>query len=167
MSDDTAASKTPAKPESKGASETTSATSSASSSTEKVTSGAASAGGASAVHYGFFSNVKTPAYRNGWDSIWGGSGKTSSTEGSKTAKTAKAGEEPSAKPAKRSRRAPARPSKPKPPVTVELSLDDLPDEVRRGLVEAAKAKLGRSRASYDRREKAGAVSWKIACDIRR
>ena len=29
-----------------------------------------SVGGASAVHYGFFSNVKTPEYRAGWDEIW-------------------------------------------------------------------------------------------------
>ena len=29
-----------------------------------------SIGGSSAVHYGFFSNIKTPEYRSGWDDIW-------------------------------------------------------------------------------------------------
>ncbi len=29
-----------------------------------------SIGGATDVHYGFFSSVRTPAYRSGWDEIW-------------------------------------------------------------------------------------------------
>ena len=29
-----------------------------------------SVGGPGAVHYGFFSNIKTPEYRSGWDDIW-------------------------------------------------------------------------------------------------
>ena len=29
-----------------------------------------SIGGPGAVHYGFFSNIKTPEYRSGWDDIW-------------------------------------------------------------------------------------------------
>ena len=31
-----------------------------------------SAGGKADVHYGYFSSVRTPAYRSGWDEIWGG-----------------------------------------------------------------------------------------------
>mgnify|MGYP001188049928 CR=1 FL=1 len=29
-----------------------------------------SIGGPSAVHYGYFSNIKSPEYRSGWDDIW-------------------------------------------------------------------------------------------------
>ncbi len=29
-----------------------------------------SVGGASAVHYGYFSNVRSDDYRDGWDDIW-------------------------------------------------------------------------------------------------
>ena len=30
-----------------------------------------SVGGAKEVHYGYFSNVRTAEYRDGWDAIWG------------------------------------------------------------------------------------------------
>ena len=30
-----------------------------------------SAGGKADAHYGYFSSVRTPEYRSGWDSIWG------------------------------------------------------------------------------------------------
>ena len=47
-------------------------TSSESSSSPPTKSARESVGGKSEVHYGYFSNVKTPEYRSGWDSIWGG-----------------------------------------------------------------------------------------------
>jgi len=72
MADKTAKKSTSSKTESSTAATTDSSSASDSSApAEKASSGAASAGGSSAVHYGFFSNVKTPAYRSGWDSIWG------------------------------------------------------------------------------------------------
>ena len=37
-----------------------------------------SVGGAAVGHYGYFSNIKTPEYKSGWDDIWGK--KTSSTK---------------------------------------------------------------------------------------
>ena len=30
-----------------------------------------SIGGAAVGHYGYFSNIKTPEYKSGWDDIWG------------------------------------------------------------------------------------------------
>ena len=30
-----------------------------------------SVGGTQEVHYGYFSSVRTPEYRNGWEAIWG------------------------------------------------------------------------------------------------
>ena len=119
---------------------------------EKVTSGKAAMGGAGEVHYGFFSNVKTPQYRSGWDSIWS-KGRKSNGKSAKTVEAKKA-------PGRRQLR-------PKGPLEVSLSLDDLPEMAREALIEAARAKLKGSRVSYERRDKAGAVSWNIACTVRR
>ena len=113
---------------------------------EKATSGKAAMGGAGEVHYGFFSNIKTPQYRSGWDSIWSkGKGKTTETVEVKK----------------------KRPPRSKEPVTVSLSMEDLPDELRDALTEIVHARLKGSRISYDRREKVGAVRWTIDCEIRR
>jgi hypothetical protein len=111
---------------------------------EKATSGKAAMGGAGEVHYGFFSNIKTPQYRSGWDSIWS-KGKTTETVEVKK----------------------KRPPRSKEPVTVSLSMEDLPDELRDALTEIVRARLKGSRISYDRREKVGAVRWTIDCEIRR
>lgn len=96
-----------------------------------------SVGGTKEVHYGYFSNVRTPEYKSGWESIWGGG-----------------------KPAG------GRKARPK-AVRIEMDIDDLPEEARRGLVEAARGKLKRSRLSYESRAAAGAVSWRIECEVRR
>jgi len=121
---------------------------------EKAISGKASMGGADAVHYGFFSNVKTPQYRSGWDSIW-----------SKDKKSKKSSAE--APEDKTSKASPRRTIRPKAPVEISLGLDDLPADVRDALIAAARVKLRGSRVNYDRREKAGAVSWTIACEVKR
>ena len=59
------------------ASETPTSTSSSAETSGPNNSGVASekssresVGGPGAVHYGFFSNIKTPEYRSGWDDIW-------------------------------------------------------------------------------------------------
>jgi len=98
-----------------------------------------SVGGASEVHYGYFSNVKTPAYRSGWDGIWG-----TNNGGKKSAK----------------RKAPE-------PISLSLNFDNLPSEIRDGLAEIARAELKKRRISYDRRASAGAVEWRIECQVRR
>ena len=114
-----------------------------------------SAGGKADVHYGYFSSVRTPAYRSGWDEIWG----------SKNGDDAGNGEE-----APRQRRAarasrPAKARKRRDPITVTLDLDTLPPELKDGLVEIASAELKKSRVSYARRDKAGAIDWRITCRV--
>ena len=110
-----------------------------------------SIGGATDVHYGFFSSVRTPAYRSGWDGIWGKEdsarprkkgAKTTSKTNSK--KTTKAGAKP---------------------VTAELKIDDLPTDIRDGLVEAARRKMRKSRSSYDKLEASGVVDWAISVTV--
>ncbi len=98
-----------------------------------------SIGGASAVHYGFFSNVKTPKYRSGWDDIW-------SRE---------------TKPIKK------KPARTKKPVVISLALDELPEEVQKGITDFARALLKKSRINYDKYAKAGAVTWRIDCEVKR
>ena len=61
--------KTESKSESKSA-ETTSSSSSASADSGGK-SAKESVGGAAVGHYGYFSNIKTPEYKSGWDDIWG------------------------------------------------------------------------------------------------
>ena len=115
-----------------------------------------SAGGKSDVHYGYFSSVRTPEYRSGWDAIWGGKNGDNAVGGDNDDETPR-------------RRSPARTSGPakarrrRDPVTVTLDLDDLPPELRQGLVEIASARLKESRVSYARRDKAGAIDWRITC----
>ena len=104
-----------------------------------------SVGGASAVHYGFFSNVKTPQYRSGWDEIW-----AKESSGSKASVNRK-----------------KKPSRAREPLSISLDLDDLPADVQAGLAKAARAKLKKSRVNYDSRAKAGAVTWRIKCDVKR
>lgn len=107
--------------------------------TEKSKSGKDSMGGSAAVHYGFFSNVKTAEYRSGWDDIWS----------------------KKKKPAKR------RPQQTKAPVAVEISFTDLPEAVQNGLAEAARIELKKSRINYDNWSKKGAISWQLTCEVKR
>jgi hypothetical protein len=106
---------------------------------EKTKSGKDSMGGAGAVHYGFFSNVKTPEYRSGWDDIW--------SEKKKPAK-------------QRERKA-------KEPVTVEIAFSDLPKSIQDGLADAARAELKKLRVNYDNRAKKGGVTWQLNCEVKR
>ena len=108
-----------------------------------------SIGGAAVGHYGFFSNIKTPEYKSGWDDIWGKPEKSGNkTAGKKTADKKAA-------------------AKKKAPVTVWLDLEDLPAELQAGLADAARAQLKKMRVNYDSRDKAGAVTWRIHCDVER
>lgn len=111
--------------------------------TESGKSARESVGGTGDVHYGYFSSVRTPAYRSGWDSIWGGDG--------------------ARPPDKR----PPKPRKKPRPITLDLDLDDLPPPLRDGLIAVARAELKKSRVSYERRARAGAVDWRIVCRVDR
>ena len=114
-----------------------------------------SAGGKSDVHYGYFSSVRTPEYRSGWDAIWGGKNGDDADNGDET---------PRRRAAARTSR-PAKPRKRRDPITVTLDLDDLPADLKEGLVEIARARLKESRVSYARRDKAGAIDWRITCRV--
>ena len=137
----------PEKPADKTASSASSETASGSGAGgEAGKSSRESVGGPAAVHYGYFSNTKTPEYRAGWDEIWGGK-KPRRTGAAKGRAAPKAGA--------------------REPILLSLSLEDLPEQARLLLVETARAKLRKSRLSYDRGAKAGAVSWRIECEVRR
>ena len=104
-----------------------------------------SVGGAAVGHYGYFSNIKTPEYKSGWDDIWGK--KTSSTNKKKTTKSAA--------------------NKTKNLVLVSLEFEKLPVSVRNGLIDAVRGQLEGKRVSYKARAKEGDVNWTINCEIRR
>ena len=103
-----------------------------------------SVGGAAVGHYGYFSNIKTPEYKSGWDDIWGK--KTNSTNKKKITKSVT--------------------NKTKNPVLVSLEFEDLPLGVRNGLIDAVRGQLEGKRVSYKARAKQGDVNWTINCEIR-
>jgi len=98
-----------------------------------------SVGGTNAVHYGFFSNIKTPEYRSGWDDIWA---KKKKPETSRKKETRK-------------------------PLIVEITFDELPRSIQEALADAVRVKMKKSRISYDNREKKGGVSWNLSCKVKR
>ncbi len=105
-----------------------------------------SVGGAKDIHYGFFSSVRNPAYRSGWDDVWGKHDKKAKKPSRAT--TAKAKSKAGAK-----------------PVTAALKIEDLPAEIRDGLVDAARKKMRRSRASFDKLDASGVVDWAISVTL--
>ena len=115
-----------------------------------------SAGGKADVHYGYFSSVRTPAYRSGWDAIWGSTNGDDAGNGEET---------PRQRRAARASQAAKKARKRRDPITVTLDLDTLPPALKDGLVEIASAELRKSRVSYARRDKAGAIDWRITCRV--
>lgn len=106
-----------------------------------------SIGGAAVGHYGYFSNIKTPEYKSGWDDIWG----KKKSGGAKKKAAAK----------------PRAASKPKAPRVVSFDFEDLPADLQDALAREARAQLRKSRINYDNRDKAGAVTWRIDCTVER
>ena len=105
-----------------------------------------SVGGAAVGHYGYFSNIKSPEYKSGWDDIWGKrkkSGGKKKTAGKK------------------------RTPKPRAPFVVSLDFEDLPKGVRDGLADAVRDQLKKKRINYDTRAKKGEVDWKLDCEVKR
>ena len=108
-----------------------------------------SVGGAKDVHYGFFSSVRTPAYRSGWDDIWAiKDARPAPKNGAKT--TSKSKSKSGVKPA-----------------TVNLTISDLPEDVQDGLVEAARKHMKKSRSNYDKLDALGRVDWTISVTVHR
>ena len=97
--------------------------------------------------------MRTPAYRSGWDSIWGNGNGTNGADEDEAPRQRRA--------ARASR--PAKARKRRDPITVTLDLDALPPSLKDALVEIARAELRKSRVSYERRDKAGAIDWRITC----
>ena len=106
-----------------------------------------SIGGAAVGHYGYFSNIKTPEYKSGWDDIWG----EDDSGGAKK------------KPSAKTKAAPKR----KAPRVVSFDFEDLPADLQTALSKEARAQLKKSRVNYDARDKAGAVTWRIDCTVER
>lgn len=139
--------KSESKPEKSTSAESSGSSSAASSGGETGKSARESVGGAAVGHYGFFSNIKTPEYKSGWDDIWG-----KKKSGGKKKKLAAKNQVV---------------SKPKAPRVVAFDFEDLPPDLQAGLADAAKAQLKKSRINYASRDKAGAVSWRIECTVER
>lgn len=106
-------------------------------------------GGAKEVHYGFFSSVRNPAYRSGWDDVWGNEDNTDKKNKKRS----------------RATNAKAKPRTGAKPVTAALKIEDLPADVRDGLVDVARKKMRRSRASFDKLDASGLVDWAISVTL--
>ena len=139
--------KSESKPAESKSADASSASSESSSGGEGGKSARESVGGAAVGHYGYFSNIKTPEYKSGWDDIWGND---------------KSGGAKKKAPAKK-KAAPKR----KEPRVVAFDFEDLPADLQAGLADAARAQLKKSRINYAARDKAGAVTWRIECTVER
>ena len=135
-------------PDSKSSSETKAESTSSSSSTEtKSESSSTTSGGASSKSsapsrpISYFSSVSTEDYREGWDNIF------------------------QSKP-KRPARAKSAAKRVNGPVTIELSADDLDDELRAALEAAFRRKAKAKRLGYDKLAAAGAVDWRLVCKFK-
>ena len=103
------------------------------------------------VHYGYFSSVRTPAYRKGWDDIFG-----------KEKKTNSAGKKKANGKTRNNKRA-----RIKAPLALELDINELPEDLRAALDDEIRRQTKRRRINYDRLNAAGAVRWNINCEIKR
>ena len=134
--------------EGKSSSETKSdSTSSSSTESKSEASSTSSSGGASSKTsapsrpISYFSSVSTEDYREGWDNIFQGKPKRTA-RGKPAAKRVNG------------------------PVTIELSADDLDDELRAALEAAFRRKAKAKRLGYDKLAAAGAVDWRLVCEFK-
>ena len=131
----------------KSSSSSESSSSSSSASSSSASSGGSgksqrdSVGGSKEVHYGYFSSVRTPEYRSGWDAIWGKKSE-SSTKTVKNKVKKLAG-----------------------PVELDLAVDKLPDNLREALMEHVRKKLRRTPNGFKKLQESGAVDWNLTVRI--
>ncbi len=97
--------------------------------------GGGSGGGARPISY--FSSVSTDDYRSGWDDIFS--------------------KKKAAKPARR------KPTKA--PLTIELEIDQLGDELQSLLTDAARRQAKKKRRNFDKLAADGQVHWQLSCRI--
>ena len=105
------------------------------------------------VHYGYFSSVRTPAYRKGWDEIFGEK---------KSSHGPKADNNGDRLPPSRKKKAAIRQ-----PLKLELDIGELPDQLQVALSDEVKRRIKRRRINFEKRNAAGAVRWKLICEIDR
>ncbi len=98
-----------------------------------------SIGGSKEVHYGYFSSVRTPEYRSGWDDIWGKKSKKKS--------------------------APKSRAKSKGPVELKLEFEKLPADLCDGLMEHARKKLRRTPTGFKKLQEAGDIEWTLSVRV--
>lgn len=103
------------------------------------------------VHYGYFSSVRTPAYRKGWDEIFGGK---------KNSRGPKATNNGDRLPPSRKKKAAI-----KQPLKLELDIGELPDQLQVALNNEIKRRIKRRRINFEKHNAAGAVRWKLICEI--
>tara|TARA_B100000676_G_scaffold296130_1_gene336161 strand:+ start:845 stop:1261 length:417 start_codon:yes stop_codon:yes gene_type:complete len=97
-----------------------------------------SIGGSKEVHYGYFSSVRTPEYRNGWEAIWGKKSKKSSGGKAK---------------------------KPTGPVELNIEFDTLPENLQEALMEHARKKLRRTPKGFKKLQEMNAIDWSLSVRI--
>jgi hypothetical protein len=98
-----------------------------------------SIGGAKEVHYGYFSSVRTPEYRSGWDDIWGKKSKKKTVSKSKAKTTG--------------------------PVDLEIDFGTLPADLCEGLMDHARKKLRRTPAGFKKLQEAGDIEWTLSVRV--
>jgi hypothetical protein len=136
--------------ESKSSSSTTESKSSSSTTESKSSSSSTSSGGdgkstrdsiggSKEVHYGYFSSVRTPEYRSGWDDIWGKKSKKKTVSKSKAKTTG--------------------------PVDLEIDFGTLPADLCEGLMDHARKKLRRTPAGFKKLQEAGDIEWTLSVRV--
>jgi len=98
-----------------------------------------SIGGSKEVHYGYFSSVRTPEYRSGWDDIWGKKSKKKTVSKSKAKTTG--------------------------PVDLEIDFGTLPADLCEGLMDHARKKLRRTPAGFKKLQEAGDIAWTLSVRV--
>jgi hypothetical protein len=98
-----------------------------------------SIGGSKEVHYGYFSSVRTPEYRSGWDDIWGKKSKKKTVSKSKAKTTG--------------------------PVDLEIDFGTLPADLCEGLMDHARKKLRRTPAGFKKLQEAGDIEWTLSVRV--
>ena len=103
-----------------------------------------SVGGAAVGHYGFFSNIKTPEYKSGWDDIWGKKKKNRAKEVTKNLNKTKPGE-----------------------TIILLKYEDLSAPLKKGLEEVVRKKLKKTSLKFDGKQHKAKFSWEIQCKVKK
>ena len=103
-----------------------------------------SVGGAAMGHYGFFSNIKTPEYKSGWDDIWGKKKKNRAKEVTENLSKTNPGE-----------------------TIILLKYEDLPAAVKKGLEAVVRKEVKKTSMKSDGKKPTANFLWEIRCKVNR